>query len=72
MENRLNVLETERIIAILEDTTEKLSFLDRFYFSFERHLMWFIQFKSFSASRLTSSNIEMNCQNSLEKKYQEL
>jgi hypothetical protein len=27
--DRLNVLEAERIYAILEDTTKKLSFLDR-------------------------------------------
>jgi hypothetical protein len=26
---KLGVVESERIIAILEDTTEKLSFLDR-------------------------------------------
>jgi hypothetical protein len=26
----LDVIEAERIIAILEDTTEKLSFLDRY------------------------------------------
>lgn len=28
-EDRIVVIEAERIIAILEDTTEKLSFLDR-------------------------------------------
>jgi hypothetical protein len=26
---KLGIIESERIIAILEDTTEKLSFLDR-------------------------------------------
>jgi hypothetical protein len=29
MDVRANPIEAERIIAILEDTTEKLSFLDR-------------------------------------------
>lgn len=30
MNDRLAVIEAERIIAILEDTTEKLGFLDRY------------------------------------------
>lgn len=28
-EDKVNTLESERIISIIEDTTEKLSFLDR-------------------------------------------
>lgn len=67
---RLGYIEAERIIAILEDTTEKIGFLDRwiiFSFPFRVNLNIFVFPRNVALPR-TSFSIEMNCRNLLEMK----
>lgn len=69
MENRierLDILEAERIIAILEDSTEKLNFLDRITPDVLQHRDELSKFIGDEISRT------MNEQKYLEKRYEEL
>lgn len=64
--NRLSVIEAERVIAILEDTTEKLSFLDSITPDILQHRDELSKFIGDEIARTMSE------QNALEKRYERL
>lgn len=69
---KLSLVDSSRIIAILEDSIEKLSFLDRYPFitASSSHIHPDIDDIDGIASHLIFFNIEMNYQNLSEMKLQ--